>query len=310
MALNLWSWQTVDDGRHVGVSVGPKMDEVLDLSLVSPELRSIDALWRQWPSALRLQAELSSALSGYSQRVNLEDCTLRVPVDVEECWAAGVTYEMSRDARVEETEGAERFYRRVYDAERPELFFKAPGSRVVGPDAHVGLRRDSAWQVPEPELTVILDPAGNVFGYTVGNDMSSRDIEGENPLYLPQAKVFHHSASLGPSVLLAAGIDLKDMSIAMAIHRQGQVAFHGTVSVATMRRSVTELVDYLFQELPAAGWTALMTGTGLVPDPDFSLEDGDEIVMSIEGIGTLRNVARRIGPEWVEGIRPRMKGRD
>lgn len=308
MALNLWSWTDPDDQPCVGVSMGPHRDKVLDLRLVSPELQSADAVWKRWQDPETRHQALLEALSKHSQRINLETVSLRVPVDVQECWAAGVTYEMSRDARVEETEGAERFYRYVYEAERPEIFFKAPGSRMVGPDAYVGLRTDSSWQVPEPELTVILDPAGRIFGYTVGNDMSSRDIEGENPLYLPQAKLFHQSASIGPSVVLAEGINLPEMTISMAILRETHVVFHGAVSIGRMRRPVSELVDYLFRELPVAGWTALMTGTGLVPDAEFSLADGDEIAITIDGIGTLRNVARRIGHEWVEGLSLRTQG--
>lgn len=296
--LNLWSWRDAAKMSHVGVSEGPHLDRVLDLQVVDSALDSLSVLWEREPRVKGLAHRLASWLDRVPERVALTPEVLTVPVPLSECWAAGVTYQMSRDARLEETEGAQQFYRLVYEAERPEIFFKAPGSRVVGPEAWVGLRRDSHWQIPEPELTVILDPTGELFGFTVGNDMSSRDIEGENPLYLPQAKIFHHSAAIGPSIVLAGTWDPSDQEITMEIRRTGQVMFEGAVNTTLMRRSPELLVQYLRREWPIEGWTALMTGTTIVPPADFSLEEDDEIAIAISGIGRLVNYARRIGPKW------------
>lgn len=296
--LNLWSWRDAEDTAHVGVSEGPHLDRILDLNIVDPGFDSVAALWAYEPSARALAEILGTWLTEEPSRVTLNPEVLTVPVPLLECWAAGVTYQMSRDARLEETQGAEQFYRRVYEAERPEIFFKAPGSRVVGPENFVGLRRDSHWQIPEPELTVIIDPMGEIFGFTVGNDMSSRDIEGENPLYLPQAKIFHHSAAIGPSIVLAGTWDPSVQDITMVIRRAGQIVFQGAVNTALMRRTSELLVQYLRRDWPIEGWTALMTGTTIVPPPEFSLEEDDAIMIGITGIGCLVNYARRIGPSW------------
>lgn len=298
MVLNLWSWRDAEDTPHVGVSEGPFLDRVLDLRMVNPGLDSVAAVWAYEPNITALRQILETWLTGVHERVTLRPESLTVPVPLVECWAAGVTYEMSRDARLEETHGAEQFYRMVYEAERPELFFKAPGPRVRGPEDYVGLRRDSQWQIPEPELTVILDPNGEAFGFTVGNDMSSRDIEGENPLYLPQAKIYHNSAAIGPSVVLAGTWDPSAQHITMAIRRASQIVFQGGVSTALMRRTPELLVRYLRRDWPIEGWTALMTGTTIVPPSDFSLEEDDAIMIDITGIGRLVNYARRIGPSW------------
>lgn len=296
MVKNLWAWTDESDTPHVGMSQGP-MGEAMDLVYADARIDSIDALWRLYggPSLVHT---LESWWQRIPQRVPIPEVRLGVPVPLVECWAAGVTYAMSRDARVEETQGAETFYRKVYDAQRPELFFKAPGSRVVGHAAEVGLRRDSTWQVPEPELTLVLDPDGHLFGFTIGNDMSSRDIEGENLLYLPQAKMFHHSAAVGPSLALAGTLDPENLEIRMVIERQNRVIFDGRITTAQMRRTPEELIHYLHKEWPIGGWTALMTGTALVPPADVSLDDGDRIAITITGIGTLENRVRRIGPTW------------
>lgn len=298
--LNLWAWE-VGHTRHLGVSTGPDASMVLDLATVDPCFGSIAMLWQRYPDRVQLQMFLNRCLAEHSQRVALDMSTIRVPVSLSECWAAGVTYEISREARVEETRGAEAFYRRVYESERPELFFKAkaPGRRVVGHGAAVGLRRDSTWQVPEPELTLIVDPAGRLFGFTVGNDMSSRDIEGENPLYLPQAKIFHHSAAIGPCIRLADSSDVDGWDITMEVRRAGEAIFSGQISTSQMKRTPDELLSYLVRQWPVDGWTALMTGTALVPPASFALQNEDVIDISITGIGTLANVARMIGPDWV-----------
>ncbi|WP_258135294.1 fumarylacetoacetate hydrolase family protein [Mucilaginibacter phenanthrenivorans] len=213
------------------------------------------------------------------------------PIGDQEVWASGVTYFRSREARIEEskdTKGGD-FYSRVYDAERPELFFKAPASRTVGPGDEVRIRRDSKWNVPEPELTLFICAEGTIEGYTIGNDMSSRDIEGENPLYLPQAKSYNGAASLGPCLLVQEGPIDPDTNIAIEIIRGSAVVFSDQISINQMRRKHTELVSYLFRELDFPLGVFLMTGTGIIPADDFTLLGGDVIKIAIAGIGALVN---------------------
>jgi len=212
-----------------------------------------------------------------------------------EVWAAGVTYERSRQAREAESEVAD-IYERVYDAERPEIFFKATPSRCVGPNQPLGLRGDSRWIVPEPELALILDRSLRVVGFTLGNDMSCRDIEGENPLYLPQAKVFTNCCSLGPAVLLAENDASPEFVIECRILREGQVVFQGTVSTKQMHRRFAELVQFLRRCNTFAGMTTLLTGTGIVPPNDFSLRAGDIVEISSPSIGVLRNPVEALQP--------------
>ena len=209
----------------------------------------------------------------------------------QEVWAAGVTYYRSRSARMEESKdaGGGDFYDRVYAAGRPELFFKASGSRVVGPGDAVRIRSDAKWSVPEPELTLFVDPTGTIAGYTVGNDMSSRDIEGENPLYLPQAKVYDGSCALGPCILLAKEPLSKATTIHLEIVRKTSTIFVGSTTLADLKRDPKELVSYLFRETSFPRGVFLMTGTGIVPGDDFTLAHGDTIRIQIEGIGTLEN---------------------
>ena len=212
------------------------------------------------------------------------------PVTTQEVWAAGVTYFRSRDARMEESRDAAGgdFYARVYEAERPELFFKSSPHRVVGSGGRVRLRADSRWNVPEPELTLAVNAAGRIFGVTVGNDMSSRDIEGENPLYLPQAKVYDGSCALGPGILLGEPPGA-DTTIRMEIARGGVVAFAGETSLAQLKRRPADLVAYLFRDNSFPNGVFLMTGTGIVPPGDFTLAGGDEIRIEIAGVGRLVN---------------------
>ena len=219
------------------------------------------------------------------------------PIQSQEVWAAGVTYLRSRDARIEESKdaGGGSFYDRVYDADRPEIFFKASPHRVVGSGGEVRIRKDSKWNVPEPELTLAINRAGSIFGYTIGNDMSSRDIEGENPLYLPQAKVYSGCCALGPGLVIreplpsAAGIRIQ-------IARGGAPVFAGETSLARMKRSFPELAGWLTLEDSFPHGCYLLTGTGIVPPNDFTLKPGDEIQISIDGLGTLVNkVARTSG---------------
>jgi 2-dehydro-3-deoxy-D-arabinonate dehydratase len=213
------------------------------------------------------------------------------PVVSQEVWAAGVTYYRSRNARMEESKdaGGGTFYDRVYAAQRPELFFKANGWRVVGPKSPVRIRSDAEWSVPEPELTLLINPSGMIVGYTIGNDMSSRDIEGENPLYLPQAKVYDGSCALGPCILLQAEPLSKNTTIRLEIARQGKPVFTGSTTLAELKRELKELAQFLFRDSTFPQGVFLMTGTGIVPGDDFTLERGDAIRIAIDGIGTLEN---------------------
>lgn len=213
------------------------------------------------------------------------------PVGSQEVWAAGVTYFRSRTARMEESThaGGGTFYDRVYAAERPELFFKAAGWRAVGNGAAVHIRGDAEWSVPEPELTLVINPEGSLVGYTIGNDMSSRDIEGENPLYLPQAKVYDGSCALGPCVLLTGDPLPKTTAIRIEILRDNATAFDAITTLAELKREPAELARYLFQDNTFPDGAFLMTGTGIVPADDFTLAHGDLIRISIDGIGTLEN---------------------
>ena len=233
-------------------------------------------------------AELDPGASGQGRP--LEQTTLLAPVWAgHEVWAAGVTYESSKFARMAESEGGGDFYARVYTAARPELFFKATPNRVVGPNAAVRIRADSAWNVPEPELCALIAGDGRVLGYTVGNDMSSRDIEGENPLYLPQAKVYRASCALGPVVVPAELVDPQDLAIRLTITRSGETVFAGETSTARMRRRVADLAAWLFRDNEFPGGVFLLTGTGLIPPDEVTLHGGDAVAIEIAGIGTLHN---------------------
>jgi 2-dehydro-3-deoxy-D-arabinonate dehydratase len=221
----------------------------------------------------------------------IDERTLEAPIENQEVWAAGVTYYRSRSARIEESQdaGGGDFYDRVYSAQRPELFFKATAHRVAGPNGKVRIRRDANWSVPEPELTLAISPAGRIVGYTVGNDMSSRDIEGANPLYLPQAKVYDRSCALGPGILIAAEPLPPTTEIRMEILRGGTVEFQGAVTLADMKRDPATLVEYLFRDNSFPHGCFLLTGTGIVPPDHFTLASGDVIRIAIALIGTLVN---------------------
>lgn len=214
------------------------------------------------------------------------------PIGTQEVWAAGVTYFRSRAARMEEskTAGGGDFYDRVYHAERPELFFKSTASRVVGHRGKVAIRSDAKWSVPEPELTLLCNPTGRITGYTIGNDMSSRDIEGENPLYLPQAKVYNRSCALGPCILVRDQPLNSSTSIEIEILRENASVFHGATTLENLKRNPQTLVDYLFRDNVFPSGCFLLTGTGIVPPDAFTLQPSDEIRISIEEIGTLTNV--------------------
>ncbi|MEM7387355.1 MAG: fumarylacetoacetate hydrolase family protein [Verrucomicrobiota bacterium] len=212
------------------------------------------------------------------------------PIGSQEIWAAGVTYFRSREARMEEAEnaGGDVFYDKVYDADRPELFFKATPARARGHRAGIRIRRDSEWDVPEPELTLAINRDGRIFGFTIGDDVSSRSIEGENPLYLPQAKVYKGSCAIGPALCVTEGPLPKETTIRLEILRAGAEGFTGETRLDQLKRGLDELVGYLFDENEFPEGSYLMTGTGIVPD-DFTLAAGDEVRISIEGLGTLIN---------------------
>lgn len=213
------------------------------------------------------------------------------PIGNQEIWASGVTYYRSRDARMEESKaaGGGDFYDRVYVADRPELFFKATAARTVGHGGQVRIRQDSTWDVPEPELTLFINSQGNIQGYTIGNDMSSRSIEGENPLYLPQAKSYRGSCSIGPCLYVTNELFPADADIHLTIRRNSEVAFRDATQVNQIKREFSDLVSYLYREMDFPNGCYLMTGTGIIPEGDFTLQSGDEINITIEPIGTLTN---------------------
>ncbi|MBO9606484.1 MAG: fumarylacetoacetate hydrolase family protein [Paenibacillaceae bacterium] len=237
----------------------------------------------------RQEAERSAPLGE-----TMETLPLLVPVVAPEVWAAGVTYERSRDARNYEATGgkldATTFYDKVYDAVRPEIFFKSTAARTVGPGQPVSLRSDSEWQIPEPELGLVLDEQGAIVGYTIGNDMSCRDIEGENPLYLPQAKMWRGSCAIGPAVLLADAVsDPYALQITCRIYRGGEKVVEGTASTGQLKRKLEELVSFLRRDNVIFAGTVLLTGTCIVPPNEFTLASGDRVDIDISGIGTLSN---------------------
>jgi 2-dehydro-3-deoxy-D-arabinonate dehydratase len=217
------------------------------------------------------------------------------PIDKQEVWAAGVTYFRSRTARIEESRAATggTFYDLVYNADRPELFFKAAAWRVVGPGGTVRIRRDAKWNVPEPELALLVSRGGRIIGYTIGNDMSSRDIEGENPLYLPQAKIYDGSCALGPAILVRSESLAPPTAIQLEIRRNGRVCFTGSTTLAEIKRDARTLVEYLYRETSFPDGCILLTGTGVIPPDEFTLEPGDQTSITIDGIGTLANVVAR-----------------
>jgi 2-dehydro-3-deoxy-D-arabinonate dehydratase len=221
---------------------------------------------------------------------DLGSVRIQAPLDDQEVWGAGVTYERSKVAREQESDQAATFYDRVYRAERPELFFKATSSRVAGPGQPIRVRADTRWCVPEPELALVLSPRLELVGYTIGNDVSARDIEGENPLYLPQAKVYDACCALGPAITLAAAMPPRlEIGIQMQIERGGSTVFAGQTSVARMARRFEDLIGWLGRDNRFPSGVILLTGTGIVPPDDFSLKADDLVRITIDGIGTLVN---------------------
>jgi 2-dehydro-3-deoxy-D-arabinonate dehydratase len=248
------------------------------------------ATWDEVIGAPDLLDLAGKALAGPTTEPPAEN-ELLAPIGSQEVWAAGVTYFRSRSARIEESKdaGGGTFYDRVYSAPRPELFFKATSHRVIASGGNVRIRSDATWSVPEPELTLVLNSHAEIIGYTIGNDMSSRDIEGENPLYLPQAKVYDGSCAIGPCVLLAEAPLPKSTTIFSTISRGGADVFSGTTTIAEIKREFTELASYLFRDSSFPTGALLMTGTGIVPGDDFTLAHNDIVSITIEGIGTLTN---------------------
>lgn len=224
------------------------------------------------------------------EKIPLNQVQLLPPIDEQEVWAAGVTYKRSRTARMEESATAASCYDRVYASPRPELFFKASPHRVAGHGQSLRIRKDSAWNVPEPELTLVLNSRAQLVGFTIGNDMSSRDIEGDNPLYLPQAKVYNQCCGLGPWITLSIGMPPRpEIGISLVILRGGKEEFRGKTGVDQMARSFENLIGWLARDNSFPTGAFLLTGTGVVPDSSFTLQPGDEVEISIDGIGTLVN---------------------
>ena len=238
-----------------------------------------------------LHAFLQAVVANGEAAADFASAQILAPIGTQEVWAAGVTYYRSRSARMEESKsaGGGDFYDRVYSAERPELFFKSTASRVAGPGSHVRIRSDAKWNVPEPELTLLINQRGQIIGYTVGNDMSSRDIEGENPLYLPQAKVYDRSCALGPCILVTTEPLPTTTPIRLEILRKGTAAFSAETTLAELKRTPVSLVEYLFRDNSFPTGAFLMTGTGIVPPDSFTLASGDRIRITIDPIGTLEN---------------------
>lgn len=265
-------------------------------------VESLDALCGEAVRTHARAADVARSMAGGPPAYSYQDLDrpphpdrphLLIPAAAPEVWAAGVTYERSREARLAETTTA-GIYDKVYDAERPEVFFKATASRCVGPNAPVGVRADSRWTVPEPELAVVLDAAGAMLGYTLGNDMSARDIEGENPLYLPQAKIYRACCSLGPVVVLTEEPLERRLVLRCRIVRGGREVFSGEVPTSRLKRPLQELIECLRRANDVPPMTVLLTGTGIVPPDEFACEAGDVIEIEADEFGVLRNPAVRV----------------
>jgi 2-dehydro-3-deoxy-D-arabinonate dehydratase len=260
-------------------------DDLLPLDLTKGQYRSLfEILESDNPN------ETAEFLTHEGQRMPLSQVTLLPPIDNQEVWAAGVTYKRSRTARMEESESAASCYDRVYASPRPELFFKASPHRVSGHGSPLRIRKDSEWNVPEPEMTLVLNSRLQLVGFTIGNDMSSRDIEGDNPLYLPQAKVYNQCCGLGPWITLPVGMPSREAtSIHLVIRRRGKEEFRGKSGIDQMARSYENLISWLGRDNSFPRGAFLLTGTGIVPDSSFTLQPNDEVEISIDGIGTLVN---------------------
>jgi 2-dehydro-3-deoxy-D-arabinonate dehydratase len=280
--MKLCRFRSRDSEIRIGVLADP--ETLLDLTPAGVSRLDL-VLGREDPVA-----EVERLCRAPLPRVPLASVELRAPVEQQEVWAAGVTYARSKTARMEESNFSATAYDRVYEAERPELFFKALPEKVVGHGDAVGIRRDSRWSVPEPELALVLNARGEVAGYTIGNDMSSRDIEGENLLYLPQAKIYERSCALGPWIRLGASeAEAREWTIRLEIRRQDKPVFSGETRVSQIKRGFKELAGFLFRSQVFPNGAVLLTGTGIVPPETFTLEADDEVSMEVSGIGWLKN---------------------
>lgn len=253
--------------------------------------------WEQLVNDDELLTNLNQYLqSGQAKQLDdFDETGIQAPIgEHQELWACGVTYLRSKIGRQEEskTAGGADFYARVYEAERPEVFFKSTPHRIVGHLGKVNIRKDSTWDVPEPELTLVVTSSGKIIGYTIGNDMSSRSIEGENPLYLPQAKTYDGSAALGPCIYVTKEPLDPAINIRLQIQRDGQTVFEESIAISQMKRGVEELVSFVYRECSFPSGCLVMTGTGIVPGHDFTLRSGDVITISIDHIGALTNTVR------------------
>lgn len=277
--MQLGKVRHADGTIHYGAIQGDQLHVFTWPSTLSEVLHAPDPL-----------AVAKDALARSTSTLALRDVTILPPLDQQEVWAAGVTYKRSKIAREEESVGAAAFYDKVYSADRPELFLKSAPWRVVPTGGKVRIRKDGKWNVPEPELTLVIAPSLKIVGYTIGNDMSSRDIEGENPLYLPQAKVYDGSCAVGPWITLVAAMPaLPGVQIKLTIERNNAVAFEGTTTLEQMARTPEVLVQWLGKETSFPTGALLMTGTGIVPPDAFTLASGDVVSIRIDGIGTLQN---------------------
>ena len=271
--------------NHLGETrVGMEADESALLDLTEAGAESLASIIESADPAAAV-AELAASAP---PRIGLDEVRILAPVERQEVWAAGVTYQRSKAARMEESDFSASAYDRVYDAVRPEIFFKSMPEKVVGPGEPVGIRGDATWSVPEPELALVLNSRGEIAGYTIGNDMSSRDIEGENLLYLPQAKTYARSCALGPWINLGVPDEVvRGWQITLEILRGSTTAFAGETSVSQIKRGFPELAEFLFRSQDFPHGAVLLTGTGVVPADTFTLEAGDEVVIRIDGIGRL-----------------------
>ena len=268
----------------IGLVTDADPHHVIDLS--SAGVASLTALLE----VHSLSAHLNHLVQKPLRRIPLTEVRLLAPVESQEVWAAGVTYLRSKTARMEESDFSATAYDRVYSADRPEIFFKSLGEKVVGPGQGIGIRSDARWNVPEPELALVLNSRGELVGYTAGNDMSSRDIEGENLLYLPQAKVYRASCALGPFVRVGVSeAEARTWSIRVSIVRDGATVFHGETSVGQIKRTFDELAAWLGRSQQFPKGVVLLTGTGVVPPNEFTLAPGDVVQIDISGVGTLTN---------------------
>ena len=280
--------------RHAnGIGIGLCLDEkVFDITKHVPSIAEF--LRASCGQAGALIEQVTAYAKDSPVVGNTSQIDWLAPVDCQEVWAAGVTYERSRDARKEEAQDGGDVYARVYEADRPELFFKGLGSKVTGHLGEVGIRFDSHWNVPEPELALVINPMLEVVGITVGNDMSSRDIEGANPLYLPQAKVYNGSCALGPGIALGIQSAWPATTIQIEIHRNGAVVFSNSIHTSQIHRSLSDLVSYLGRCNAFPDGAVLLTGTGIVPPNDFTLQAGDKIHIHIDNVGHLINTVRTV----------------